>query len=124
VDANDQAMGALSFNELSALSVILQFYERHLWNRMLPSAKRSRLSLEVSLLIVKLSLLPEGFIATLQGEDIDYINDALSVFTSQVTMKLPPSEGQTSVLMSCRQLQVLFAALAQKLAQEDKGKEK
>jgi len=121
VDANDQAMEALSFNELSALSAMLQFYERHLWNRMLPSAKRSRLSLEVLLLIVKLSLLPEGFIATLQAEDIDYINDALSVFTSQVTMKLPPSEGQTSVLQSCHLLQVLFAALAQKPGQEEKG---
>jgi hypothetical protein len=121
VDTNDQVMGALSFNELSALSAILQFYERYLWNRMSPSAKRSRLSLEVSLLIVKLSLLPEGFIATLQAEDIDYINDALSVFTSQVTMKQPPSEGQTSVLQSCYQLQVLFAALAQKPGQEEKG---
>jgi hypothetical protein len=116
-EKDDSSLALLSANELSALAAIMQFYEQHLWNSMAPSVKRSRQAVEVSLLIVKLFLLPSGKEALLTGKDLEHIKAALAVFTSQVENMLPPSESRDGVLTSCHQLGEALAAVV-RIAEE------
>jgi hypothetical protein len=104
VEAPEQAIGLVSLNELNALSFILQYYERHLWNRALPSWERSRQSVEIYALIVKLSLIQVGQAATLTEGEITCIMTALDVFTSEVIHRILPSESRDDILVSCKQL--------------------
>ncbi len=113
-------LATLSLNEISALSIILQFYERHLWMTTMPSAKRSQRSLEITAVTVKLLLLQQGDPATLTEQDLAYVQAALRMFISEVKKKILLSDNRTSLLASCQQLQILFSNLIPKEA-TDKG---
>jgi hypothetical protein len=105
VEERANQIAQLSLNELSALSAILQFYERYLWNTAAPSAKRSRQWVEVYALIVKLFLLPSEKAIVLTVDEVGYLKAALNIFTSQIVNTIPPSESRDGVLESCHQLQ-------------------
>jgi hypothetical protein len=105
VEEREAQIVQLSLNELYALSAILQFYERYLWNTAAPSAKRSRQWVEVYALIVKLFLLPSEKAIKLTVDEVGYLKAALNIFTSHVENKIPPSESRDGVLESCHQLQ-------------------
>ncbi|GHO98387.1 hypothetical protein KSF_084350 [Reticulibacter mediterranei] len=105
------SVATLSLNEIMAVSAILQFYEKHMWNTTMPSAKRSQRQVEVAGLIVKLALLPSGQAASLTRGDLGYINTALRIFITQVTEKIPPSDSRGNLLISCEQVQTLFSTL-------------
>ncbi len=110
-EALEQPMGGLSANELSALAAILQLYERHLWNSMAPSVKRSRQQVEITAIMVKLCLLPVGKASVLIDGEIAYLEAALMVFLCQVEEKMPLSDNRAGILASCHQLREGVAAL-------------
>jgi hypothetical protein len=122
MEANHPPVATLSSNEVSALAEILHFYERYLWNSTMPSAKRSQRSIELTAVIVKLSLLPHGDTATLTREDIDDVQTSLRTFIAEVKRKIPPSENRTDLVTSCQQLQILFAGLTQPPTDGEGGK--
>jgi hypothetical protein len=111
MNENHTPIATISQHEVSALSAILQFYERHLWNSTAPSAKRSQRSIELTAVIVKPALLPHGDTATLTKDDIDYVQGSLRTFIAEVKRKIPQSESRIDLLTSCQQLQILFAGL-------------
>jgi hypothetical protein len=110
-EREQQALAQLSPNDLSALSTILQFYERFLWNMTAPSAKRSKQIVEVQLLIVKLFQLPKRNAMVLTLSEVGYINSALQIFLSQVKQKIPPSRNRDEVLESCEWLREYMGAV-------------
>jgi hypothetical protein len=118
VSEHDQGQEVLSPNDLNALAAIIHFYQQYQWNRMAPSAKRSRLSLELFALAVTLSLLPEGDITMLEDRDLDHIDGALTVFLFEVGNKLSASEGKGSMLERCHRLKAIFAELTNRRKRE------
>ena|SRR6266705_2685864 len=92
----------LSLNEIMAVSALLQFYEKHMRNTSLPSATRSQQGVDITLLIMKLSLSPLGETTSLTEEDIGYVQAAFRVFLSQVRRKIPPSQQTENILVSCK----------------------
>ena len=59
-------------NHLNAISSLLSFYKRHLWNFVTPSAKRTRQIVEIQLLIVKVQLLSSSKMGTFTSSEIGY----------------------------------------------------
>jgi hypothetical protein len=111
VAEHEQMVGLISLNELTALSVILQFYERHLWYAALPSSQRSRQAVEIHALIVKLSLLRERSATILTEGEIECIYTALDLFLSETKRRILPSESRDNILVSCTQLREYLATI-------------
>src|SRR5437763_10538614 len=59
-------------SHLSAISSLLSFYERHLWNFVTPSAKRTRQIVEIQLLIVKVQPLSSSKMGAFTSSEIGY----------------------------------------------------
>jgi hypothetical protein len=97
-------VAGITQNHLNAITCILYFYDRHLWNFVAPSPKRTRQILEVQLLLVKLQLLATSKVGTLTPAEIGYIESAIKVFTTQAKEKTPQSESRDDVLASCEDL--------------------
>jgi hypothetical protein len=57
-------------NHLNAISSLLSFYERHLWNFVTPSAKRTRQIVEIQLLIVKVQPLSSSKMGAFTSSEI------------------------------------------------------
>ena len=91
-------------SHLNAISSILYFYERHLWNFAAPSVKRTRQMIEVQLLLVKIQLLSETDITALSRSEVGYIETAIHVFTAQAREKIPPTPQRDEVLVGCEEL--------------------
>lgn len=101
---NTGPVATIGQNNLNALSNILYFYERWLWNTLAPSIKRSKQITEVQLLLVKVSLLGSSKIAPLTFDEAEYINSAIKVFEQHVRKKIPQSKDRDEVLTSCEGL--------------------
>jgi hypothetical protein len=111
VEEKTQAVDTLTSNEVSAATAILHYYDKHMWNTTVPSAKRSQLSFEVTVLQVKLSLVLAGRDVSLTTSDLGYLQAAFRLFISEVKQKISPSESCDGLLVSCEQLQEVFANL-------------
>jgi hypothetical protein len=87
----EKELVGITQNHLNAITCILYFYDRHLWNFMAPSPKRTRQILEVQLLLVKIQLLATSKIGTLTPAEVGYIESAIKVFTAQANQRtIPP----------------------------------
>jgi hypothetical protein len=107
----DMIAGVVSPNDLVALRVILQLYERHIWNTAAPSAKKSRQIVEIDFLVVKLSFYEGATVLTV--DDVERIKMALGTFIGQVRLKGLGSIGGDGVLESCEQLLAYFSKIYQ-----------
>ncbi len=99
--------GVVSPNDLAALRVILQFYERYLYNTAAPSAKRSRQVVEVYFLMVKLSFYAGATVLTV--DDVEHIKMALGTFIGQARLKVPGSPGRDEIVENCERLLTYFS---------------
>ena len=111
MDADQHPVTGVRTNELCALAAILDYYGRHLWNHMAPSARRSRQQVELTALIVKLSLLPVGMATPLTSEELSYLKTSVDIFLRHVEEKLPLSSNRENILASCKQLRGAVTAL-------------
>jgi hypothetical protein len=80
---------------------VLQFYGTYLMQNKMPSAKRSSDTLMLQMLIFKLSYVSS---LPLLVEVLALMQDALSVFISEVKRRVPGSQGRDGVIESSEQL--------------------
>ncbi len=104
MEENGNLITGMTRSHLNAISCILYFYERHLWNFAAPSVKRTKQIIEVQLLLVKIQLLSETGIAALSRDDVGYIETAIHVFTAQAREKIPPTPQRDELLANCEDL--------------------
>lgn len=104
MEESNKPVPGMTRSHLQAISCILYFYERHLWNFTAPSVKRTKQIVEVQLLLVKIQLLPETGIAALNRSDVGYIEAAINTFTDQAREKIPQTPQRDAVLEACEKL--------------------
>ncbi|SRR5579875_1470137 len=104
MDEGKELFVGLTHQHLQAISAILYFYERHLWNFTAPSAKRTKQLTEIQLLLVKIQLLSIERIGSLTLEDIGYIDTAIRAFVIQAKEKIPQSESRDAVIDGCMEI--------------------
>jgi hypothetical protein len=104
VEEKGNMIAAINSNDLSALSNILYFYKRYLGRVVAPSTKRTRQVTEVQILLTKVQLLASAKAAVLTFDEVDHIDNAIKIFTSQVKNKIPQSKNRDDILESCEGL--------------------
>ena len=104
MEESKELVAGITQNHLNAISCLLYFYDRYLWNFMAPSPKRTRQILEVQLLLVKLQLLETAKIGTLTRSEVGYIESAINVFTTQAREKIVQTPSRDAVIENCEEL--------------------
>lgn len=99
-----EPVAGLTLQHLIAISSILYFYERHLWNFTAPSVKRTKQLVEVQMLLVKMPLLAMSKTGVFTPSEIGYIESAINLFMAQAKGKIPQSENRDEVIESCEEL--------------------
>ncbi|QBD75198.1 hypothetical protein EPA93_03990 [Ktedonosporobacter rubrisoli] len=108
MEESNEPVAGMTRSHLQAVSCILYFYERHLWNFTAPSVRRTRQIVEVQLLLVKLQLLPETGFTALNRSDVGYIEAAITVFTAQAREKIQQTPQRDEVLARCEELRTFL----------------
>jgi hypothetical protein len=102
-DGNELVAG-LTLNQLTALSNLLYFYERHIWNFATPSPKRTRQLVDIQMLLVKMPLLATSKIGVFTQAEVGYMEAAIETFVKQSKERIPQSESRDAVIESCEEL--------------------
>jgi hypothetical protein len=104
MEEDGEKIAGITPSELSAITHLLYFYERHLWNFIAPSAKRTKLIVEIQLLIVKVQLLASSKVGAFTPVEVGYIEAAISIFITQAKERVTQSESRDAVITSCVEL--------------------
>lgn len=104
MEEGKELVAGMTLQHFTAISSILHFYQRHLWNFTAPSVKRTRQLVEIQLLLVKMPLLVTSKIGVFTPSEISYMESAISVFVAQAKAKIPQSENRDKVIKSCEEL--------------------
>lgn len=104
MEENQELVAGLTLNHLTAISSLLYFYERHIWNFGAPSPRRTRQLVEIQMLLVKMPLLATSKIGIFTPAEVGYMEAAIETFVKQARERIPQSESRDAVIESCEAL--------------------
>lgn len=104
MEEGKELVASISLRQLTVISHILYFYERHLWRDASPSPQRARQLTEMQLLLVKLPLLATARLGIFTQAEVGYMDIAIQTFIKQAKEKIPQSESRDAVIEGCEEL--------------------
>ncbi len=104
MEEEKELIAGITLQHLTAISSILYFYERHLWNFAAPSPKRTRQLIEIQMLLVKMPLLATSKIGIFTPAEVGYMEAAIETLVKQAREKITQSENRDAVIASCEEL--------------------